>query len=114
MVVLKRIAVAVLTLAFLIGLTAQSVTRASMAIVAQGGTLATGNMPDHSPDPEKPCKDFAPCADHPGCVVFAALPAMPGSPPVPVNWAFVEYRELAVALAGHPIEPELSPPILPA
>jgi len=110
---LKRLAVAVLTLAFLMGLTAQSVTRASKAMVAQGGTLATGNMPDQSA-PEKPCKDFAPCADHVGCVVLAALPAIPGSPPVPVDWASVEYRELALSPTGHSIKPELSPPILAA
>jgi hypothetical protein len=92
MATLKHLAVAVLTLALLTALTAQSVTRASMA---QGGTLATANMPDHA-TPEKPCKDFAPCADHVGCVILAALPAIPGSPPVPVDWASVEYRELAL------------------
>jgi hypothetical protein len=114
MATIKRLAVAVLTLAFLMGLTALSVTHASMAMVSQGGTLATGGMPDHSADPDKPCKNFAPCADHVGCVVLAALPAIPGSLPFPVDWASVEYRELALSPTGHSIEPELSPPILAA
>jgi hypothetical protein len=110
---LKRLAAAVLTLALVTGLTAQTVARASMARVAQGGTLATGSMRDHSA-PEEPCKDFGPCADHVGCLVLAALLAIPGSPPVPVDWASVEYRELALSPTGHSIKPELSPPILAA
>lgn len=114
MAALQRIAVAVLTLTFLMGLTAQSVTRASMAVVAQAGTLATGNLPDGSADHKNPCKDSAPCADHPGCVALAALAPTPGAAPVPVSWALVEYRELALPLAGHSVEPELSPPILRA
>ncbi len=114
MAMLKRLAVAVLTLALLTGLTTQSVTRESMAMVAKGGTLATGDMPDHFADPDKPCKDLAPCADHVGCVVLAALPAIPGSLPFPVDWASVEYRELALSPTGHSIETELSPPILAA
>lgn len=114
MAALRRIAVAVLMLTFLMGLTAQSVTRASMAVASERGTLVTGTMPDGSADHKNPCTDSAPCAVHPGCVALAALAPTPGSTPIPVSWALVEYRELALPLAGHSVEPELSPPILPA
>lgn len=108
MTALKRLAVTILTLAFLMGLTAQSVTYASMVMLAQGHTIAAAKLPTAS---EKPCSSV-PCAEHPGCAVLAALPATPGAAPVPVHWVLVEYRELAFPLAGHAVEPELSPPIL--
>jgi hypothetical protein len=110
MLSIRRVVVLLLTLAFLAGLATQSVAFGSMATAVR----SAANMPGHSAKPEKPCEDSAPCADHPGCVVLAALPATPGAAPVPVNWAFIEYRELASALTGHFVEPELSPPILTA
>jgi hypothetical protein len=97
MLSIRRVVVLLLTLAFLAGLATQSVAFGSMATAVR----SAANMPGHS-------------ANHPGCVVLAALPATPGAAPVPVNWAFIEYRELASALTGHFVEPELSPPILTA
>jgi hypothetical protein len=66
-------------------------------------------------DSGTPCKGMMPgCADAMGCVVLAALPAAPTSPPIPVDWASIDYPVLAPMLDGHSVEPELFPPILSA
>jgi hypothetical protein len=110
---LKRLAIIFLSLAFLTGLTAQSLFAASIN-TAQTANLMAGTVTGDGADGQNPCKGAKPlCADHAGCVVMTALTITPGLAPVPVQWDEIEYGECSVAFDGLSVAPELSPPIAP-
>ena len=103
---LKRFVIVVLSLAFLTGVTAQSLFAASIK-PAQAGAMARDGG-----DAQNPCKGATPlCTDHAGCVLMTALTMTPGLAPVLVEWDGIEYGEFTVAFDGRSVAPELSPPI---
>jgi hypothetical protein len=112
---LRRLSILLLALAFIAG-TMGPLTFASVAAAVPmpcHDGMASGLAP--MSDSGTPCKGMMPgCADAMGCVVLAALPAAPTSPPIPVDWASIDYPVLAPMLDGHSVEPELFPPILSA
>ena len=107
----KRLLTLGLALTFLIGVTAQlmpsSMPEAQVTISAEMGGGCAG--------PQPPCTGHtANCVDHLGCVTVSALPALPATIAVPVEWTSLVYDFAPQALAGISVKPELSPPILAA
>jgi hypothetical protein len=112
---MKRIAIYVLTFAFVVGTTLQTVPRADAMSAQPGMAMAdmTGMADGHQP--LTPCKGLTPtCLDRMGCVINLAVPMMPPPNPVSVRWAAVSYSSTVTPLTGVSTEPELSPPILRA
>jgi hypothetical protein len=106
---LKRLLTVCLALAFLVGMTGQLMP-SSMAQM----TLTAG-MAGGCDGPKPPCTGHtASCIDHGGCITVSALPAPPTSIAVPLEWTSLDYDFAPQALAGIPVKPELSPPILAA
>ncbi len=87
--VTKRLLTLGLALTFLIGVTAQ---------------LSQPPCAGHTPN----------CVDHLGCITVSALPALPATIAVPVEWTSLDYDPVPETLSGISIKPELSPPILAA
>jgi hypothetical protein len=111
MTALKRLALVFLALAFLAGLTAQSLFAASIDPARTANVMA-GAIKGDSADGQTPCKGTKPlCTDHAGCVLMTALTITPGLAPVPVEWDEIKYGEFTVAFEGLSVAPELSPPI---
>jgi len=105
----KRLLVLSLTLAFVLGATAQ-LTPSSMAEPQQ--TMSAG-MADGCDCPQPPCPRHTPnCVDHIGCITVSALPTSPATIAAPVEWTSLDYDVAPQALAGISVKPELSPPIL--
>jgi hypothetical protein len=113
MTIRNRVAIVLLSLTILVGLTTQLVVAASVEMVGQTTSITAGETMGHGDGAHNPCKGFKPrCVDHAGCVLISGVSMIPVSAPAPVTWDEIEYGELAMSLAGLSIEPELSPPIL--
>ena len=109
----KRLSIAVLALAFVVGLTTQTILPARA--VPMPVPMRAAGMPAHSDErPVAPCKPATPiCVDHVGCVTVMAVPA-PTAMGVSIRWHTVSYDPALSHLRGRSVEPELSPPILAA
>jgi hypothetical protein len=110
-IVLKRLLMLGLALALLVGVMGQrmpsSMATPQMTVSGDMGGGCAGRQP--------PCTGHMPnCLDHGGCITVSALPASPNSMAVPVEWTSLGFDLAPQALAGIPVKPELSPPILAA
>jgi hypothetical protein len=109
--VLKRLLTVCLALAFLAGVTMQLMPSS----LAAAPITISADMAGGCDGPQAPCTGHLPnCVDHLGCVTVAALPILPASIAVPVEWTSLDYDFAPESLAGISVEPELSPPILAA
>jgi hypothetical protein len=107
----ERLLTVCLALAFFVGATVQ-VLPSSMAI---GEMTISAEMAGGSAEPQAPCTGHTPnCVDHVGCITASALPTLPTSIAVPVEWTSLAYDLAPESLAGISVKPELSPPILAA
>jgi hypothetical protein len=112
---MKRIAIYVLALAFVVGPTLQTIRYADaislqpdLPMTAMAG-MANGQQP------MTPCKGLTPtCIGSMGCVINVAVPVTPPANPVSIRCATVSYSSMVAPLAGVSTEPELFPPILRA
>jgi hypothetical protein len=108
---LKRLLTLCLTLAFLVGATAQFVPCSTVQADAGMRADAAAKCAEAQP----PCTGHIPtCIDHLGCVTVPALPASPVSVAVAFEWTSLGYDLAPEWLTGISVKPELSPPILAA
>jgi hypothetical protein len=109
--VAKRLLTLCLTLAFLVGVTAQLMPSS----MAETQMTSRAEMPGGCAGPQPPCTGHMPnCVDHVRCVTLSTLLASPASVAVAFEWASLDYDLALESLSGISVKPELSPPILAA
>ncbi|HYU12715.1 MAG TPA: hypothetical protein VEK82_09075 [Stellaceae bacterium] len=109
--VTKRLLTLGLALTFLIGVTAQLMPSS----MPEAQVTMSAEMAGGCADSQPPCAGHTPnCVDHLGCITVSALPALPATIAVPVEWTSLDYDPVPETLSGISIKPELSPPILAA
>jgi hypothetical protein len=109
--VLHRFLRLCLALALMVGVTGQLMPHG----MAAPQVIMSADTAGGCAGPQPPCTGHMPnCLDHGGCITVSALPALPTSIAVPVEWASLDYDLAPESLAGISVKPELSPPILTA
>jgi hypothetical protein len=110
---MRRIAILLLAVTVVVGITTQMVARAWAIDSCPMPTASTAHMPTSAPSSDTPCKGQTPgCVDMTACITTVAVLAAPVSAPIAISWAPVTYSFSTHRLDGRSVEPELSPPIL--
>jgi len=108
--ILKRLRTLGLSLAFVVGMTAQL-----MPSMAETPATESAGIAGCCESPQPPCSGHLPdCLDHGGCISGSVVLASPATIAVPVEWASLGYHLVLQVLSGISVKPELSPPILAA
>jgi hypothetical protein len=113
---LRRVGILLLTLAFVVALTTQSVPHASamdgcpMSAAAMAISSKASQSDFPCKGPTQACIDVMDCA---ACATAVALPVPPLSPTT-LEWVAATYTASGISLSGLSVEPELTPPILVA
>lgn len=106
----KRLLTICLALALLVGVTVQPMPSS----MVEGHATVRADM-GGSAGPQPPCTGLMPhCVDQGCCVTGSALPSLPASVPVMLEWTSLDYDFAPKPLSGISIKPELLPPILAA